>query len=75
MKRINVIQRRQATGQSAGDFADTIGTTMNVVYSVESGRTRPRKEIAQAWAAALGMTLAEAFPELAFSPAAQEPAQ
>lgn len=56
--------RRHKLGLCAGDFADQIGITMDAVYRVESGRNRPALDVAPAWAAALGMTIEQAFPEL-----------
>jgi transcriptional regulator with XRE-family HTH domain len=64
MRRMELKEARLALGLSALAFGELAGIREERVFAVERGRYRPRKAEASAWAKALGLKVADAFPEL-----------
>lgn len=75
MRRQLIKDARQAKGWTALDLGERINQSEEHVYQVERGRYRPKPNEAAAWAEALGLTPAIAFPEIFGQPATTEAVQ
>ena len=64
MRREHLTRARRALGLTALDLGERSGIGEEKVYAVERGRYRPTREEAVRWAAALGVPVESAFPEI-----------